>query len=91
MDLGASKAAAIVLVTLRFLAPAILGAGIIALLFSFENFNTTYFLTGSDPTLPALLYSRLRFGVTPQINAVSVILQAATGLLGLTSVFLGRR
>ncbi len=82
MDLGASRVEAIREITLRFLAPAMLGAGIIAFLFSFENFNTTYFLSGSDPTVPILLYSRLRFGITPEINAVSVLLMVVTGLLG---------
>ncbi len=82
LDLGASRAEAVRLITLRFLAPAMLGAGIIAFLFSFENFNTTYFLSGSDPTVPILLYSRLRFGITPEINAVSVMLMIVTGLLG---------
>ncbi len=82
MDLGASRAEAVRLITLRFLSPAMLGAAIIAFLFSFENFNTTYFLSGSDPTVPILLYSRLRFGITPEINAVSVLLMVVTGLLG---------
>ena len=82
LDLGASRAEAIREITLRFLAPAMLGAGIIAFLFSFENFNTTYFLSGSDPTVPILLYSRLRFGITPEINAVSVLLMVVTGVLG---------
>jgi len=88
LDLGASRAEAIREITLRFLAPAMIGAGIIAFLFSFENFNTTYFLSGSDPTVPILLYSRLRFGITPEINAVSVLLMVVTGVLGfLSSVF----
>ncbi len=85
LDLGASRAEAILLITMRFLAPAMLGAAIIAFLFSFENFNTTYFLSGSDPTVPILLYSRLRFGITPEINAVSVMLMIVTGLLGFLS------
>jgi spermidine/putrescine transport system permease protein len=91
MDLGANRAMAIILVTLRFLSPSIVGAAIISLLFSFENFNTTYFLTGPDPTLPVMLYSRLRFGITPEINAVSVILMAVTGFLGLSAILSGRR
>ncbi len=89
MDLGASRMGAIFLVTFRFLAPAILGAAIISFLYSFNNFNTTYFLIGTKPTLPVLLYSRLRFGITPQINAVSVFLMAVTGLLGLFSIVSG--
>ncbi len=82
MDLGSSRLEAVWLITLRFLAPAMIGAAIIAFLFSFENFNTTYFLSGSDPTMPILLYSRLRFGITPEINAVSVLLMMVTGVLG---------
>ncbi len=86
MDLGASRVGAVFLVTFRFLAPALFSAAIISFLFSFNNFNTTYFLIGTNPTLPVLLYSRLRFGVTPQINAVSVVLMVITGVLGLTSI-----
>lgn len=91
MDLGASRFAAIGLVTLRFLLPAIIGGGIIAFLFSFENFNTTYFLSGPNPTLPVLFYSRLRFGITPQINAVSVLLMAVTGVLGIFGTIQSRQ
>jgi len=87
MDLGANNMTAVILITLRFLAPAIFNAAVVAFLFSFNNFNTTYFLIGTEPTLPVLLYSRLRFGITPQINAVSVMLMFVTGLLGLLSVF----
>ncbi|NOZ73579.1 MAG: ABC transporter permease [Chloroflexi bacterium] len=83
MDLGATRAKAIMNITLRFLTPAIVGAAIIAFLFSFENFNTTYFLSGSDPTVPIILYSRLRFGISPEINAVSVLLMITTGVLGI--------
>ncbi len=83
MDLGATRREAVRTITLRFLAPAVVGSAIIAFLFSFQNFNTTYFLIGSDPTVPILLYSRLRFGITPEINAVSVLLMITTGLLGI--------
>ena len=83
MDLGATRASAIMSITLRFLIPAVIGAAIIAFLFSFENFNTTYFLSGSDPTVPIILYSRLRFGISPEINAISVLLMVSTGILGI--------
>ncbi len=83
MDLGATRMKAIMNITLRFLTPAVVGAAIIAFLFSFENFNTTYFLIGSDPTVPVILYSRLRFGISPEINAVSVLLMITTGILGI--------
>ena len=83
MDLGASKVSAVMNVTMKFLAPAVVGAAIIAFLFSFENFNTTYFLSGPNPTVPILLYSRLRFGISPEINAISVVLMVSTGILGI--------
>ncbi len=83
MDLGATRTNAIMHITLRFLTPAVVGAAIIAFLFSFQNFNTTYFLIGSDPTVPIILYSRLRFGISPEINAVSVLLMIVTGALGI--------
>ncbi len=91
MDLGASRWTAVMSVTMRFLMPAVLGAAIIGFLFSFQNFNTTYFLIGSEPTVPILLYSRLRFGITPEINAVSVVLMVSTGILGLIGFALSNR
>lgn len=91
MDLGATRISAVMSITLRFLTPAVIGAAIIAFLFSFENFNTTYFLIGSDPTVPIILYSRLRFGISPEINAVSVVLMVSTGILGLAGFILPNR
>ncbi len=90
MDLGASRIGAVLLVTFRFLAPAIFSAAVISFIYSFNNFNTTYFLIGTKPTLPVLLYSRLRFGITPEINAVSVLLIIVTGILGISSLLPGR-
>lgn len=83
MDLGSSRWGAIFNVTLPYLFPALFSAGILAFLLSFENFSTTLFLIGAKPTLPIFLYSRLRFFITPEINAISVILMAGTAFLGL--------
>lgn len=91
MDLGATRVSAVMNITLRFLTPAVIGAAIIAFLFSFENFNTTYFLSGPDPTVPIVLYSRLRFGISPEINAISVVLMVSTGILGLLGFTLPNR
>ncbi|MDH5540216.1 MAG: ABC transporter permease subunit, partial [Rhizobacter sp.] len=51
-NLGASRAAVFTTVTLPFLSPALVGSAAIAFLMSFENFNTTLMLVGSDPPLP---------------------------------------
>ncbi len=87
MDLGATQTKAIMLITLRFLIPAVIGAAVVAFLFSFENFNTTYFLSGTtdSTTVPIILYARLRFGISPEINAVSVLLMVSTGILGIVA------
>ncbi|MGO4707237.1 ABC transporter permease [Microvirga sp. 2MCAF38] len=84
-DLGASRARVLRTVTLPFLSPALIGAGLVALLMSFENFNTTLMLVGSDPPLPITMYGQMREGATPAINAVSLLVMVAVG--GLASLF----
>ncbi|MBB4040498.1 spermidine/putrescine transport system permease protein [Microvirga flocculans] len=84
-DLGASRARVLRTVTLPFLSPALIGAGLVALLMSFENFNTTLMLVGSDAPLPITMYGQMREGATPAINAVSLLLMLGVG--GIASVF----
>ena len=86
MDLGANQWGAIFNVTLPHMFPAIFSAGILAFLLSFENFATTLILIGSNPTLPISLFSKLRFSITPEINAISVILMLFTSILGLIAI-----
>jgi len=50
---------------------------------SFENFNTTLMLVGSDPPLTIMMYGRMREGATPALNAVSLFLMIASALLAL--------
>jgi spermidine/putrescine transport system permease protein len=57
---------------------------------SFENFNTTLMLVGSDAPLTITMYDRLREGSTPVLNAVSLLLMVVSGALALTSVFVQR-
>jgi spermidine/putrescine transport system permease protein len=84
-DLGASRARVLRTVTLPFLRPALIGAGLVALLMSFENFNTTLMLVGSDAPLPITMYGQMREGATPAINAVSLLLMLGVG--GIAGVF----
>ncbi|HEU6442956.1 MAG TPA: ABC transporter permease [Microvirga sp.] len=84
-DLGASRARVLRTITLPFLRPALIGAGLVALLMSFENFNTTLMLVGSEPPLPITMYGQMREGATPAINAVSLLLMLGVG--GIASVF----
>ncbi len=87
LNLGANRFEVIWHITLRFLRPAIIGSGTVAFLMSFENFNTTLFLVGSEPTLPINLYLQVRDGSTPVINAISLLLIVGTSLLALVNLF----
>ena len=89
-NLGATRMTAIWTVTIPYLRPALAGAGIVAFLMSFENFNTTLMLVGSDAPLTITMYDRLREGSTPVLNAVSLLLMVASGALGLISIFVQR-
>jgi spermidine/putrescine transport system permease protein len=86
LNLGATRLVAVWTVTVPYLLPAIVGAAIVAFLMSFENFNTTLMLVGSEAPLPILMYSRLRLGSTPVINAVSLLLMLASGLLAVAGI-----
>jgi spermidine/putrescine transport system permease protein len=88
LNLGATKWGAIRQITLPFLAPAMLAAGVVAVLMSFENFNTTLMLVGSDAPLTVTMFDRLKLGSTPVLNAVSLLLIVASAVLGLASLLL---
>jgi spermidine/putrescine transport system permease protein len=82
-NLGASRAAVLWTVTLPYLKPALIGAAAISFLMSFENFNTTLMLVGSDPPLTIMMYGRMREGASPVLNAVSLFLMTASALIAL--------
>lgn len=78
-DLGAGPLATFRQVTLPRLAPAILAGGLLAFTFSFDDFITSFFVSGAGTTtLPLRIYSSLRFGVSPVINAAAVMILALT-------------
>lgn len=90
LNLGASHAAVLRTITLPYLRPALIGSAAIAFLMSFENFNTTLMLVGSDAPLTIMMYGRMREGATPVLNAVSLFLMAASALLALSLIRRGR-
>jgi spermidine/putrescine transport system permease protein len=83
LNLGATRIAVLWTVTLPYLKPALVGAAAIAFLMSFENFNTTLMLVGSDPPLTIMMYGRMREGASPVLNAVSLFLMIGSALLAL--------
>jgi spermidine/putrescine transport system permease protein len=90
-NLGASRARVLRTITLPYLRPAMIAAGIVAFLVSFENFNTTLFLVGSEAPLTITMYDRMvKAGSTPVLNAVSVCLIIGSALLALISIIVQR-
>jgi spermidine/putrescine transport system permease protein len=83
LNLGASRLAVLWTITLPYLRPSMIGAAAMAFLMSFENFNTTLMLVGSESPLTVLMYGRMREGATPVLNAVSLFLMVASALLAL--------
>jgi spermidine/putrescine transport system permease protein len=78
-DLGAGPLATFRQVTLPRLAPAILAGGLLAFTFSFDDFITSFFVSGAGTTtLPLRIFSSLRFGVSPIVNATAVMILALT-------------
>jgi spermidine/putrescine transport system permease protein len=91
LDLGASHAAVLRTITFPYLRPALIGTAAISFLMSFENFNTTLMLVGTDAPLTVLMYGRMREGASPVLNAVSLLLMLASALLALALMRGGRR
>ena len=83
LNLGATRAQVLRTITLPYLRPALIGSAAISFLMSFENFNTTLMLVGSDPPLTVMMYGRMREGASPVLNAVSLFLMIASALVAL--------
>lgn len=75
LDLGANNTQIIRLIILPFIKPAIIASFLLAFTLSLDDFVVTFFTSGPNSvTLPVKIYSMVRFGITPEINAVSTLL-----------------
>ncbi|GGL21247.1 putrescine/spermidine ABC transporter permease [Sphaerisporangium melleum] len=78
-DLGASPLTTFVRITLPTLAPGIAAGALLAFTLSLDEFVIAFFTAApTEPTLPIVIYSMVRFGVTPEINALATILLAVS-------------
>ncbi|GHT99750.1 spermidine/putrescine ABC transporter permease [Spirochaetia bacterium] len=81
-DLGANERQTILKVTVPICMPGIVSGFLTAVTISLEDFVITYFVAGpGSTTLPLYIYSAIRFGVSPVINALSVVMILGTVLL----------
>ena len=91
LDLGASKMRAFFDIVLPLIAPAITSGMLLAFAMSFDDVIISVFVTGVDSnTLPIKIYSQLKTGVTPKINALCTLMFGITILLCGLSLLIGR-
>lgn len=94
MDLGANRIQTFFSVTLPNIGVAIIGSALLVFTLSFDELPVTFILTGARSTLPMHIWSMLRTGITPEINAIATITVGASVALILAGVWLlskGRR
>jgi spermidine/putrescine transport system permease protein len=80
-DLGANAFNRLRLVVLPLIFPAILAGALFAFTLSFDEFVITYFIIGASNTLPIYIYTQIRYGITPEVNAVASLVLLTSILL----------
>jgi spermidine/putrescine transport system permease protein len=91
MSLGSTPVNAFFKITLPLLAPSLIAAALFAFAVSLDQFVVSYFLaTPGVTTLPVEIYSAIRKGFTPEINAISTVLLAVSMALVLVFAWLTR-
>ena len=78
LDLGATPWQTFWRVTLPNLKLSLIAAGLLIFTLSMDEIAVTFFLIGRDNTLPLEIWGRLRRGITPEINAISTLIFAAS-------------
>jgi spermidine/putrescine transport system permease protein len=81
-DLGANEWQTFWNVTVPYLKPALIAGALLAMTLSLDDFVITFFTSRPETvTFPVLIYSMVRFGATPEVNAASTVLIAVTLVL----------
>jgi len=91
-DLGANEWKTFRRVTLPLLMPAVIAGALLAFTLSLDDFVITFFVSGpGSTTLPVRVYSMIKFGVTPEVNAISTLMLVGSTILVVISLVLQRR
>ena len=87
-DLGASEWQTFWRVTVPFMRPGLIAGGLLAMTLSLDDFVITFFTSGPETlTFPIKVYSMVRFGATPEVNAASTVLIVLTVILVLAALW----
>jgi ABC-type spermidine/putrescine transport system permease subunit II len=90
-DLGANSRQTLRHVVLPLISPAIVAGFLLCITLSIDEFVISYFTIGPQLTLPIYIYTQIKFGVTPEVNAAAtVILVVSLTVFAIGSVLLGR-
>ncbi|MEM7335060.1 MAG: ABC transporter permease [Chloroflexota bacterium] len=91
-DLGANPWETFRRVTVPLLLPGIVAGALLAFTLSLDDFVITFFMAGpGSTTLPVLIFSKIRFGVSPEINAISTLMFLGSTMLVVISLLIQRR
>ncbi len=77
-DLGANAVRRFRYVVLPLIGPAVFAGAVFAFTLSLDEFVITFFIIGAQVTLPIYIYTQIKFGITPAINAVATLLITAS-------------
>jgi len=77
-DLGADPRRTVRHIILPLIWPAVLAGALISVTLSIDEFVVTFFTVGPQLTLPIYIYTQIKFGVTPEVNAIATLMLAAT-------------
>ena len=89
MDLGASPARAFLEVTLPIIAPAIISSWLLSFTLSLDDLVISSFVAGPGAsTLPMVIYSKVKLGVSPDVNALASLIVCAVGMCVLAAGYL---
>jgi spermidine/putrescine transport system permease protein len=92
MDLGADARQTFFRITLPLIWPGVLGGGLLAFTLSLDEFVITFFTTGPGATtLPIQVWSMVKRGVTPEVNALATLMLVTSILLVMVSIVMQRR
>jgi spermidine/putrescine transport system permease protein len=88
LDLGATEVATFFKITLPLILPGVMAGALLAFTISIDEFVIAFFTAGpAQPTLPIQIYSMVRFGVTPDVNALFTVVV----LVSITLILLSQR
>lgn len=92
MDLGAKPVSLFFLVTLPLIAPAILSGWLLSFTLSLDDLVIASFVSGpGNSTLPMVIFSKVRLGVTPEINALATLMILAVSIAVIAAIVIMRR